>query len=202
MFKMTKQRIDVAIFHEKKNGQVECGDSYFYLEEDNLFVCALADGLGSGSLAKESSDIVIDLIKRNINEDEETIIMKCNKELKGKRGAVLGIFKIDFTTERYTYSSIGNIGLTIIKKDGKRVRNIPKQGYLSGYYRNLKVIGGVIESGTNYLLYSDGVDDIELVNSRFSNGGAQTLIDRFKRIKNEKRKDDTTLIALRYNNER
>src|SRR5690554_6076169 len=103
--------MQVAVYQKPKKGRYYCGDSYFYLETENEFLCAIADGLGSGEYAMESSQIVIDIIRKNGNKPIDTIIKQCNEQLFGKRGTVLGVLKIDFRTRVYSFSSIGNIGI-------------------------------------------------------------------------------------------
>src|SRR5699024_11712512 len=127
----TSNKMQVAIYQQAKKGKGFCGDSYFYSETESEFICAIADGLGSGKFAKESSQIVIDIIKNNRYDSVQQIIKKCNKQLYGKRGAVLGILKIDLNSHKYTFSSIGNIGLIIIDSNSKNRRNIFSSGYLA-----------------------------------------------------------------------
>ena len=67
------------------------------------FICALADGLGSGEFAKDSADAVMEEIENYADESIETIVKKCNEVLVKKRGVVLGIIKLDFTTKIYFY---------------------------------------------------------------------------------------------------
>src|SRR5699024_9744477 len=93
--------VDVAVYQKTKVGNHLCGDSYFYKETDDGFICALADGLGSGEYAKESSDIVMDVIRHHMGASVKDLVKKCNKRLYGKRGVVLGILKFDFKTEMY-----------------------------------------------------------------------------------------------------
>lgn len=192
------KNVQVAIYHREKKGQLECGDSYFFTEVDDTFICALADGLGSGKEARESSEAVIDLIKSNVHATDEDIIRKCNHVLKSKRGVVLGILKVNYTSKSFTFSSIGNIGLLVISDNNKITRNIPMRGYLSNFERKLKVMDGKIEPNTNFLLYSDGVLDTELSSTYLLSGEVSEIINTYKSLYDKDRDDDTTLIAIRY----
>ncbi|WP_047981054.1 protein phosphatase 2C domain-containing protein [Ornithinibacillus contaminans] len=191
-------RVKVAVFQEAKEGNAQCGDSYFYHETENEFVCALADGLGSGEFAKESSDIVIRIIKENIDASVEELVVKCNEQLIGKRGAVLAIFKIDFTTHYYSISSIGNIGVMTITGNRERKRNIPNAGYLAGYLRKFKVIQERLTDEMNIIMYTDGVTNQDLVQNYFYDKEVDRITKSFALRSNRPRKDDTTLIAIRY----
>lgn len=193
----TVRKVDVSVYQEPKKGNYACGDSYFYTETDDEFVCALADGLGSGAAAKESSQAVINIIKSNIYATVEQLVRDCNKVLTGKRGVVIGILKLNFKVSTYSFSSIGNIGVMTVTKDKKK-RNIPNAGYLAGYQRPFKVIQEKLESGMNFIMFSDGVVDKELSQPYFTNKDVRSITQMYEHTIDEIRHDDTTLISMRY----
>lgn len=192
------EQVQVSVFQQAKTGNYYCGDSFFYEETDREFVCAIADGLGSGELAKESSQVVIDIIKSNIHASIETIIKKCNEQLQGKRGVVIGILKLDFLSSMYSFSSIGNIGILMITDDQQKKRNIPNAGYLAGYHRPFKIIREKLQPNTMFIMFSDGVTDRDLSKKYLMTKNVQEITDTFKHISAVNRSDDTTLIAMHY----
>lgn len=195
---MRQDKVHVSVFQKAKKGNAFCGDSYFYIETDHHFICALADGLGSGEYARESSQAVINIIKENNHVNVEELVQKANQILSGKRGVVLGILKIDFNAEVYSFSSIGNIGIMTVTKDRKRVRNIPNSGYLAGYKRSIKVVNYKLKKGTNFIMFSDGVKDKELSQCFFINTSVDSITRTYEQTTDKNRQDDTTLIAMRY----
>ncbi|MBY7142397.1 SpoIIE family protein phosphatase [Virgibacillus sp. NKC19-3] len=194
----TLDKVNVSVFQQPKKGNYHCGDSYFYMETENEFVCALADGLGSGEVAKESSQIVIDIIRDNIHATVEQLVKLCNTKLSGKRGAVVGILKLDFVSGLYSFSSIGNIGVMTIKESQKRKRTIPNAGYLGGYQRSFKIMQEKLEPNMNFIMFSDGVSDKDLSKKYWNNHDVYTITKTFEHISDDIRTDDTTLIAIRY----
>jgi negative regulator of sigma-B (phosphoserine phosphatase) len=195
---MAEKKVKVSIFQRPKQGNAFCGDSYFYIETEEQFVCTIADGLGSGELARDSSQAVIDIIEDNINVTVEDLVQKANKVLSGKRGVVLGILKINFQTKIYSFSSIGNIGIMMVSKDRKKTRNIPNSGYLAGYKRTIKVKSSKLEEGTNFIMFSDGVQDKELSQCFFIDPDVEFITNSYEQSADKIRNDDTTLIAMRY----
>jgi phosphoserine phosphatase RsbX len=195
---LSENIVDVSVFQKAKKGKYHCGDSYFYKETEKEFVCAIADGLGSGEFAKESSQIVIDIIRDNSSTRIENLIEKCNEQLQGKRGVVLGVLKIDFMSGTYSFSSIGNICIMTISDDKKRKRNIPNAGYLAGYHRPFKVVQETLDDKMNFVMFSDGVSDKELSKKYLTNQDVTTITKTFEYISEPDRDDDTTLIAIRY----
>lgn len=190
--------VEVAVYQQAKEGNYYCGDSYIHLKTDDEFICAIADGLGSGEYALESSQITIDIIRQNVDATVEELVKKCNKDLMGKRGVVLGILKLDFNSDTYSFSSIGNIGVMTVTPGGKKKRNIPSGGYLAGYKRPFKVIREKLLPKMNFILFSDGVTDEELASKFFLGRNVDDIINSFKKYCHTKRKDDTTLIAVSY----
>ncbi|WP_370458040.1 SpoIIE family protein phosphatase [Thalassobacillus sp. CUG 92003] len=189
-------QINVSVYQKPKKGNYFCGDSYFYKETDTTFTCALADGLGSGQLAMESSQAVMDTIEQNPKLDLEPLIKKCNDALSGKRGVVLGLLQVDLVNRTYSYSSIGNIGIIMVSDQGKKKRIIPLAGYLAGRPRKFRVIRGEIESGMMFLLFSDGVDDRQLSSERVSMRDVDLVTRRYDEMNEINHNDDTTLIAM------
>lgn len=192
------KRVKLSVFQKAKKGNYYCGDSYFYRETDEAFLCALADGLGSGEMARESSKAVMDVIDDNPILTVEALVKKCNEVLVGKRGVVLGILRIDFKTDTYSYSSIGNIGVITVEPNGKRNRNIPLAGYLSGYPRTLRVTRGKAEKGMVFLMFSDGVNDRRLSSELTRIKNVDHITQQYKELYGQTRDDDTTLIAMEY----
>nr|WP_182201805.1 SpoIIE family protein phosphatase [Paraliobacillus salinarum] len=190
--------MDISVFQKPKKGNYYCGDSYFYKETDHGFICALADGLGSGEYAKESSQLVMDIIESNIDEPLDQIVKRCNKGLVGKRGVVLGILQVDFNEKKYSFSSIGNIGMMIISGDSEKKRNIPNAGYLGGYSRPLKVLRGTLSEEMVFVMFSDGVTSIDLSAKYFLGKDVSKITEMFSYYLSETMDDDTTLLVMKY----
>ncbi|WP_040983634.1 SpoIIE family protein phosphatase [Oceanobacillus jeddahense] len=194
--------VDVSVYQKSKKGNHFCGDSYFFIEEDQMFLGVLADGLGSGEIAKESSQAVIDIVQQHKYKTVKQIIDLCNKQLIGMRGAVMGILKIDFVDQTFTFSSIGNIGIIILEKGCKKKRNIPSSGYLGSRYRGVKVMTEKLSEGTNFIVFSDGVKDKELSEYYFKDYKVERITDAYAQYSDSARQDDTTLMAIRYKGEK
>lgn len=192
------QKVQVSVYQEPKNGQRFCGDSYAYSETENGFICALADGLGSGEYAKESSQIVIDIISDNKDAPIDNLMKMCHKALLGKRGAVLGILKMNFVNQTYSYTSIGNIGILYVDNDRKKKRNIPNAGFLTGYSKPFRVMTGNLESQMNFIMFSDGVTDIDIMQKYLLARDVTDITTSFANAHEAPKADDTTLIAMRY----
>lgn len=195
---MDSKKVDVSVFQKAKKGNVCCGDSYFYLETENELVCAVADGLGSGEFARESSQVVIDIIRENIHISMEDLIKKSNKHLYGKRGVVLGVLKLDFLKKQYTYSSIGNVGLITVSMAGRKKRSIPNTGYLAGYHQPFKAMQEGLDTEMTFIMFTDGVSEKDLQQGLLFYKDVADITSTYMCICDDAKDDDTTLIAMRY----
>ncbi|MBN8210830.1 SpoIIE family protein phosphatase [Bacillus sp. NTK071] len=151
------KRLTVAAYQKPKAGNQMCGDSYYVTETSEYFICAVADGLGSGDMAKDSSLAAINVVKEHQDEDVESLMKRANEEMRGKRGCVLSVFKLDLETRKMEFSGIGNINLIIYQPDGRINRPISYSGYLSGKSQKVKVQTIDYPSGSSFVTYSDGV---------------------------------------------
>ncbi|WP_186576333.1 protein phosphatase 2C domain-containing protein [Aquibacillus kalidii] len=191
------KRMEVSVYQKAKKGNYYCGDSYFYQETENEFICALADGLGSGEYARESSQAVMSIIENNIHSSVEQIVKECNKSLLGKRGVVLGVLKVDFQTMEYAFSSIGNIGIMSIASNNEKKRNIPNSGYIGGVPRPVKVLNGRITDDLIFVMFSDGVSSRDLSAKYFLGKDVHAITESFSSLVGINENDDTTLIAMK-----
>jgi negative regulator of sigma-B (phosphoserine phosphatase) len=192
------QKVQVSVYQQPKSGQTYCGDSYCYAESQNHFICALADGLGSGKYAKESSQIVIDIIDDNVHAPIEDLMKMCNKALFGKRGVVLGVLKMNFKEKTYSYTSIGNIGILYVDEQRRKKRNIPSAGFLTGYPKPFRVMTGKLEEQMNFIMFSDGVTEVDIMQKYLLARDVSDITASFASAHEGDKLDDTSLIAMRY----
>lgn len=148
--------VQVSAFQQAKENNDCNGDSYITIETDEYFVCAIADGLGSGQFAKESADVAIYTIKKTHDQAVEQMLDAANQSLYGKRGVVMAVFKIDYETMELSFSGVGNIYLILYDENGDIVRPVTYSGYLSGKPQKYRVERVSLEKPLSFLMYSDG----------------------------------------------
>ncbi|MCP8618082.1 SpoIIE family protein phosphatase [Salirhabdus salicampi] len=190
--------MEVSVFQKPKAGNACCGDSYYYKEQDSEFVCVLADGLGSGRLAKESSQAVIEVVERCYHHSINTIVEKCNEALTDKRGVVLGLLKVDYEDSTYAFTSVGNVGIVVMGPNGKRRKHIPTAGYLSGNNRKCNVVKESLTEEDKIFMFSDGVNERHLLNNVDENDTISSVVKRYAHRGESDIQDDATLIGMKY----
>jgi phosphoserine phosphatase RsbX len=151
-------KASVSSYQKPKKGNDLCGDSFYVKETEDYLICAVADGLGSGKMAKEASGAATDIIDQNHHETVEGLMHLCNEGLRHTRGAVIAIVKVDYHNHTATYSGVGNIRFMISAERQRAIHPLPKVGFLAGKPEKFKVQDFKFENELTMMLYSDGMD--------------------------------------------
>jgi negative regulator of sigma-B (phosphoserine phosphatase) len=149
--------VNVCAYQHPKKGNVYCGDGFFMNETDEYFICAVADGLGSGKKAKDSSALAMDMVNHYQECDLEFIMNKCNEALVNERGAVLSIFKWYFKDRELYFSTVGNIQFFLHSPGLDIINPLPSSGFLTGRPQSIKVKNYTLIDSSSFIIYSDGL---------------------------------------------
>jgi phosphoserine phosphatase RsbX len=152
------ERIEFLASQSSKNGMPYCGDDYFFINTKEYFLCVLADGLGSGKFAYESSSAVTAIVKDNHHHGVQTLMGLSNNVLVNKRGAAVSVLKLYYDTQEFVYSSVGNIRFFLYNTGSdKLIYPLPVTGYLSGRSQKYQTQRFKYEPYAKFILHSDGL---------------------------------------------
>ncbi|MBU7596034.1 PP2C family serine/threonine-protein phosphatase [Metabacillus halosaccharovorans] len=188
------EHVHTLAFQLPKEGKSCCGDSFYIKTTDSFMICALADGLGSGEGANESSAAISSLVEQNFDEDVDVLMRLCNEELKDKRGATVSILKVDFPSKSFTYSSVGNIRFMLYGPSGAFIYPLPILGYLSGKPQKYRTQTYSYEKGSKFIIYTDGLV-LPGIKALLNKGNSVEDLSRQLDIYTKKRTDDLTYIV-------
>lgn len=159
MEKIQHSSINAFIFNAAKKGNYESGDSYHTVLTDDYFICSVADGLGSGPIARESSQVIPQILREYHHETVDQLMQRFNELMIHKRGAAVAIFKVDFNNKTLEYSCVGNIRFYLYRKTKDEIiYPLPVMGYLSGRPQKLRTQLYTYVENDLFLIHSDGVD--------------------------------------------
>ncbi|PIC65110.1 phosphoserine phosphatase [Sporosarcina sp. P13] len=150
--------VEACIYQQSKKGNKDSGDAYYIHSEEDYFICAIADGLGSGLLAMESAEVIPEVLEEYHHESPDDLLLRCNKEMFHKRGAAVGIVKVYYAQQTLEYSCVGNIRLYILQSNGQMIYPLPVMGYLSGRPQLLRTQRYPYHKNDRFFLHSDGVN--------------------------------------------
>jgi phosphoserine phosphatase RsbX len=187
------EHIEAYVYQGVKNGNRESGDTYFIHTEEDYFICAIADGLGSGPIARQSAQIIPKVLNEYHHESIDELLSRCNEHMVQKRGAAVAVVKVDYKKKTIQYSCVGNVRLYILQNRIKMIYPLPVMGYLSGRPQKLKTQQYDYHEGDLFFLHSDGVTlKSPRASLKESSGPYELYRNVLQSVDNG---DDTTFIA-------
>jgi negative regulator of sigma-B (phosphoserine phosphatase) len=190
----SNQYINALAYQIQKNGNSCNGDSFFMKATEDYFICAVADGLGSGLYANASSNAIRDVVEQYYDKEVEVLIDYCNKALKDKRGATISILKVNFSRKEITYCSVGNIQFVFYIPSGLFIYPIPVTGYLSGRPQSYRFETFPYEENSTFMIYTDGLHIPSVKSILSSFGSIEEIANHLERY-TVTRDDDVTYVV-------
>lgn len=157
MDSIINEHVEAYVYQEAKQGNRESGDTYFIHAEEDYFICAIADGLGNGPIARQSAQIIPKVLQEHHDETIDELLSRCNEHMVQKRGAAVAIVKADYKQKTIQYSCVGNVRFYLLQDGKKMIYPLPVMGYLSGRPQRLKTQEYKYQRGDLFFLHSDGV---------------------------------------------
>lgn len=100
-------------------GQDVSGDSYLIKPLSDGILVAVVDGLGHGYEAAQASKIAVSTLDTYAREPVITLVRRCHEALKGTRGVVMSIAKLNSSDKTLVWLGVGNIEVLLMREDGK-----------------------------------------------------------------------------------
>lgn len=157
MNSIINEHVEAYVYQEAKQGNRESGDTFFMHAAENYFICAIADGLGNGPIARQSAQIVPKVLEEYHDESLDELLSRCNEHMVQKRGAAVAIVKADYNRKTIQYSCVGNVRFYLLQNGVKMIYPLPVMGYLSGRPQKLKTQEYPYQKGDLFFLHSDGI---------------------------------------------
>ncbi len=87
----------------------ECGDTAVILHDTDMCFIALIDVLGHGPKAAKLASVIQTYLKTNCRNDLVVLLQELHEHIKGSRGCVVFIGRLEISTGTFSYTGIGNI---------------------------------------------------------------------------------------------
>jgi len=194
------RRREVAILGRSCAGETVSGDDATFERRGDLLVLALADGLGHGPEALVPARRAIELVHAAPEVAPSTLLREAHEALRGSRGAVMAVARIDEAAASLVNAAVGNVVTRVL---GDRANHTygDVQGVLGmAAPRPPRVVGeeGALGPRELVVMCSDGLrsrldlGDARHFASRHPLMTAEHLLRHFGRDR-----DDATLIVAR-----
>ena len=192
------QTIDFHVETKSLTGKTdECGDTGFIKVYDNFCFLALVDVLGHGRPAAQVARHSRAYLADNYTKQLTQIITGLHEWLRGTRGAVAAVCRLDLKTGVLEYSGMGNIHLRLF---GSSQHSLVTKDGIVGYMIPTPALGQTrMMTGDILVMTSDGIKEHFDPNAHpgVTNGRAKDICNTFI-TQLGKGSDDLSCIALRF----
>jgi len=193
----TNKNLTVGAVSRCHPGEHLNGDAYLVNHvSSNICTVAVIDGLGHGKEASLASELAKEQIILKSNLSVDKLMQHVHNSIRGTRGAVIGLARIDTEANKLSFSGIGNIESFVITEKEKKTL-LSFGGIVGHNMRTPKVFEADFKPGNTLCMYSDGItsrwkpEDIEWNESPQKN--AEHIINKHSRLN-----DDATVLIIRY----
>jgi anti-sigma regulatory factor (Ser/Thr protein kinase) len=132
------------------------GDKWYVADIPDGLYCVLIDGLGHGVEAAEASKLAIKRFKENLSLPPVAMIKAMHTALRGTRGAVGAVAKINTAAQTLNYCGLGNISGVLVT-DGVHKHLVSMNGTLGYEARKTLEVNMPWLPGSMLIMHSDGL---------------------------------------------
>ena len=147
--------MQIAVQQRARIGEKFCGDAVLQLKGDSTTLIAVVDGLGHGEKAAAAAALFCDCVREHQQQALERIMQAAHKKLRGKRGVVATLLRIDHLQMRISVVGLGNISLR--SRSVEPIKPISFPGVIGSRMRKIKAFEYALHRGDLLVLFSDGI---------------------------------------------
>jgi anti-sigma regulatory factor (Ser/Thr protein kinase) len=108
----SSRRLRVGVYGRPYPGERCSGDDAAFVRLGDELVVGAVDGLGHGEAARQASVAAARLLLERPHVAPDALLMTCDEQLRGTRGAVMAVGRIDGAGS-VTMAGVGNVGASI-----------------------------------------------------------------------------------------
>ena len=187
--------LSVGVVHHPIAGERESGDAYCVVDCGAFAVVAVIDGLGHGPDATLASAKACAVVRRDVDLAPEVIVQRAHEALRGTRGAVMAVVRIDRARQELVHAGIGNIETRLVG-EAKVRRPITLNGIVGHSVRKVRSETFPFATGDLLILTSDGISERFDVQPASRADDVQGLANRIA-LAHGKATDDQTVLVVR-----
>lgn len=144
-------------FTVPKRGEEISGDKWALERTANHLYCMLVDGLGHGVEACDAAQLAKKRFRENLNAPPSEVLKAIHLSLRGSRGAVGVVARIDFNKGVVDYSGLGNVA-GVVLTSGQRKHMVSMNGTLGYEGRKINQLSVPWNPNSVLVMHSDGLD--------------------------------------------
>lgn len=150
-------RFELGALTTPKPGQDCFGDAWAAVERDGVLTALVVDGVGHGPQAAEAARLAVGRFVDQPGEAPEETMAAFHEALRGSRGAVAGVARIDPAAGTLRWAGVGNIAGLVAAPGEKERRFVSHVGTLGHVADRIQPFEHACPPGSLVVLCSDGV---------------------------------------------
>lgn len=139
-----------------KSGEVECGDTWCYVERAGGALVMGVDGLGHGLGAAQAATLACDVFMTEKTRAPGAVLERIHMTLRTTRGAAAIVMAINWDEGQLAAAGIGNLVAAII--EGTATKRIPSYNGIVGHATpRIRELSYPVTPAATVLFHSDGL---------------------------------------------
>ena len=188
--------MEYGVVTRAKPGQSVSGDTYLFQENHDATLVALIDGLGSGQAAHTAAMLAKKQIAEHTMASLPELLRLCDHALRGTRGAVMMLMRIEHSKKQVSFAGIGNIGVKVFSDSP--IKPISRNGIVGYRMPSVREFIYSYSEQDVFILHSDGISTRFIVDEDWVRDPSADLQDIAQEIADEfGKEDDVTIIVTR-----
>jgi anti-sigma regulatory factor (Ser/Thr protein kinase) len=143
-------------FTVPKAGEHLSGDKWIVLQKEDIVYSMLVDGLGHGIEAFEAARLAKQRFRENLHHPPSAMIKALHTSLRGSRGAVGAVARLNLSNNKLDYCGLGNITGIITNRSGRK-HLVSMNGTLGYEAPKIMEFSHTWTSDSLLVMYSDGL---------------------------------------------
>jgi phosphoserine phosphatase RsbX len=162
-------------------GETHSGDLHLVKDFPEGVLAAVVDGLGHGQAAAAAAETAVATLEQRPHESVLMLVNRCNRSLRGMRGAVMSLASFSARDSTMTWVGVGNVRGVLLRADRTKVpaREIlfPNNGVVGGKPLTLRASILVVHPGDTLIFATDGIAE-SFAHDLIPEGSPPQMIER------------------------
>jgi anti-sigma regulatory factor (Ser/Thr protein kinase) len=150
-------RLEIGAIVIPKPGEVECGDTWCYVERAGGVLVMGVDGLGHGLGAAQASGMACEIFMTEKTRAPAAVLERVHTNLRTTRGAAALVMEIDWERGRLLAAGLGNLTAAVV--DGSSMKRIPSYNGIVGHATpRIRELSYPVAAASTVVFHSDGLN--------------------------------------------
>ncbi len=148
--------LEIGAIVVPKPGEVECGDSWCYVERSGGALVMGVDGLGHGLGASQAASLACEVFMTEKTRAPGAVLERIHTNLRTTRGAAAMVMEIDWDRGQLLAAGIGNLVAAVV--DGTATKRIPSYNGIVGHATpRIRELSYPVTPAATLVFHSDGL---------------------------------------------